>query len=78
MNDLVLFLLTRALTQNSNTIELVKFLKLSHEQKQKLKKKDNPRFYGQNKHIFRYYAFSPWAISSVWLHIGAPQKAHEK
>jgi hypothetical protein len=22
--------------------------------------------------------FSPWAASTTWLHVGAPQKIHEK
>jgi hypothetical protein len=28
--------------------------------------------------FFSTLPFSPWAVSSTWLHIGAPQKIYEK
>jgi hypothetical protein len=42
MNELEFFLLTRVMTQNSNTMELVNFLE----------KSQNPKFYGQKKVLF--------------------------
>jgi hypothetical protein len=45
------------------------------EQKEKVKKSEKPRCYGQNKlFFFSTLPFSPWAISATWLHVGAPQK----
>jgi hypothetical protein len=41
MNELKFFLLTRILTQNSNTVDVAKFLEK--------KKSEKTRFYGQNK-----------------------------
>jgi hypothetical protein len=37
----------------------------NHEQKRKVKKTEK-------------LPFSPWAASTTWLHVGAPQKIHEK
>jgi hypothetical protein len=45
----------------------------NHEQKQKAKKSENPRFYGQ-KTSFLVLPFIPWAVLATWLHVGAPQK----
>jgi hypothetical protein len=50
----------------------------NHEQKKKVEKSEKPRFYGQNKLFLRTLPFSPWAVSATWLHVGAPQKIHEK
>jgi hypothetical protein len=46
----------------------------NHEQNKKVKKSEKPRFYGQNKLSFE----NPWAVSATWLHVGAPEKIHEK
>jgi hypothetical protein len=48
--------------------------------KEKVKKSEKPRFYGQNKLFFENPAiqpFSPWAVSATWLHVGAPSKIQE-
>jgi hypothetical protein len=68
MSELKLFFLMGVLTQNLNTMDLVKFLEKkskaphldcsghiegdimqNHEQKEKVKKSEKPRFYGQDK-----------------------------
>jgi hypothetical protein len=68
MSEVELFLLMGVLTQNFNTVDLVKFLEKNsktsdldwsghiegdimqnHEQKEKVKKSEKPRFCGQNK-----------------------------
>jgi hypothetical protein len=41
----------------------------NHEQKKKVKKSENPRFYGQNKLFIENHALQP---SATWLHVGAP------
>jgi hypothetical protein len=47
--------------------------------KKKNEKNENPRFYGQKTNFFlSTLPFSPWAASSTWLHVGAPQKRQEK
>jgi hypothetical protein len=91
MNELELFLLTRVLTPNFNTMDLVKIL----EKKQKLhiqivvvtlkvtscrtisekkseKKVENQEFMGKTNYFLRTLPFSPWAVSAIWLHVGAP------
>jgi hypothetical protein len=67
MSELKFFLLTRVLTQNFNTMNLVEFIEKNQKlhiqivavtlkvtscrtmSKKKVKKSENPRFYGQNK-----------------------------
>jgi hypothetical protein len=44
----------------------------NHEQKQKVKKSEKPRFYGQNKVFFENPALQPLGSSATWLHVGAP------
>jgi hypothetical protein len=46
--------------------------------KKKGKKSGEPRFYGQNKLFLSTLSFSPWALSTTWLHVGAPLKIQEK
>jgi hypothetical protein len=50
----------------------------NHEQKKKVEKSGKPSFYGQNKIFLSTLPFSPSAVSTTWLHVGAPQKIHEK
>jgi hypothetical protein len=50
----------------------------NHEQKKKVEKSGKPRFYGQNELFLRTLPFNPWEVSATWLHVGAPQKIHEK
>jgi hypothetical protein len=49
----------------------------NHEQRTKVKKSEEPRFYGQNKLFFEHPALQPLAVSATWLHVGAPQKIQE-
>jgi hypothetical protein len=49
-----------------------------HERKKQVKKSEKTRFYGQNKLFFSAMPLSPLAILATWLHVGAPQKIHEK
>jgi hypothetical protein len=68
MNELKFFLFMGVLTQNLNTVDLIKLLEKksknsylhrsghiegdimqNHEQKEKVKRSEKPRFYGQNK-----------------------------
>jgi hypothetical protein len=32
----------------------------------------------KTSYFLRTLPFSPWAVSATWLHVGAPQKIHEK
>jgi hypothetical protein len=32
----------------------------------------------QKKNFFSTLFFSPWVVSTTWLHVGAPQKIHKK
>ena len=50
----------------------------NHEQKEKVKKSEKPRFNGKTKFFLITMPFSPWAVLATWLHIGAPQKIQEK
>jgi hypothetical protein len=88
ISELELFLLTRVLTPNFNTVDLVKFL----EKNQKLhiwivavtlkmtscrtmsKKKEVKiqDFMGKTNYFLRTLPFSPWVVSATWLHVGAP------
>jgi hypothetical protein len=45
--------------------------------KRNSEKKGKPKFYFQNNFL-RTLPFSPWAILATWLHVGAPEKIHEK
>jgi hypothetical protein len=63
MNELELFLLTRVLTPNFNTMDLVKILE------------KNQKLYIQIVVVtlkVRTLPFSPWAVLATWLHVGAP------
>jgi hypothetical protein len=75
----------RVLTQNFNTLDLVKFVKKikklhiqivrwHHEEPWAKQKSERPRFYGQNKLFFCTMPFSPWVFSTTWLLIEAPHK----
>jgi hypothetical protein len=44
----------------------------------KVKKVKNQDFIGKTNFFFSTLSFSPWAILATWLHVGAPQKIHEK
>jgi hypothetical protein len=88
MSELELFLLTKVLTPNFNTMDLVIFF----EKNQKLhiqivvitlkvtscrtmsnkKKVKNQDFMGKTNYFLRTMPFSPWAVSATWLHVGAP------
>jgi hypothetical protein len=40
--------------------------------KKKVKKVKNQDFMGKTNYFFRILPFSPWAVSTTWLHVGAP------
>jgi hypothetical protein len=44
----------------------------NHEQKKKVKKVKNQDFMGKTNYFLRTLPFSPWAVSAIWLHAGAP------
>jgi hypothetical protein len=46
--------------------------------KEKWKKVKNQDFMGKTNYFLRTLPFSPWAVFATWLHVGAPQKIHEK
>jgi hypothetical protein len=50
----------------------------NHEQKKKVKKSEKQDFMGKTNYFLRTLPFSPWAVSATWLHVGAPEKIHEK
>jgi hypothetical protein len=88
MSELELFLLTGVLTQNFNTMDLVKILeknlKTSHSHRsghiegdvmqnhEQKEKVKNQDFMGKTNYFLRTLPFSPWAVSATWLHVGAP------
>jgi hypothetical protein len=50
----------------------------NHEEKEEVKRSEKSRFYGQNNFFFSTLPFSPWVALATSLHVGAPQKIHEK
>jgi hypothetical protein len=46
--------------------------------KKKVKKVENQDLMGQTNFFLSTLPFSPWAVLATWLHVGAPQKIHEK
>jgi hypothetical protein len=50
----------------------------NHEQRKQVKKRKNQDFMDKTNYFLRTLPFSPWAVSATWLHVGAPQKIHEK
>jgi hypothetical protein len=50
----------------------------NHEQKEKVKNSEKPRFYGQTKLFFENPALQLWVVIATWLHVEAPQKRQEK
>jgi hypothetical protein len=50
----------------------------NHEDKIKVKKVKNQDTMGKTNFFLSTLPFSPWAVSTTWLHVGAPQKIHEK
>jgi hypothetical protein len=46
--------------------------------KKKSEKVKNQDFMGNTNFLFSTMPFIPWATSAKWLHVGAPQKIHEK
>jgi hypothetical protein len=50
----------------------------NHEQKKKWKKLKNQDLMGRTNFFLSTMPFNPWAVSATWLHVGAPQKIHEK
>jgi hypothetical protein len=45
----------------------------NHEQKKQVTKKvKNQDFMGKTNYFLRTVPFSPWAVSTTWLHVGAP------
>jgi hypothetical protein len=50
----------------------------NHEKKKSEKKVKNQDFMGKTNYFLSTLPFSPWAVSATWLHVGAPQKIHEK
>jgi hypothetical protein len=74
MSELELFFLTRVLTPNFNTMDLVKILernKKLHIQIVAVALKIHT-FMGKTNYFLRTLPFSPWAVSATWLHVGAP------
>jgi hypothetical protein len=47
----------------------------NHEQKKKVKIQDSM---GKTNFFLSNLPCCPWAVSATWLHVGAPQKIHEK
>jgi hypothetical protein len=43
----------------------------NHEQKRKVKKVKNQDLMGKTNYFLSTLPFSPWAISTTWLHVGA-------
>jgi hypothetical protein len=33
---------------------------------------------GKTNYFFDILSFNPWVVLATWLHIGAPQKIHER
>jgi hypothetical protein len=50
----------------------------NHEGKKKWKKVKNQDSMGNTNFFLSTLPFSPWAVLATWLHVGAPQKIHEK
>jgi hypothetical protein len=44
----------------------------------KFNKVENQASMDKTNFFFSTLPFNPWAISATWLHVGAPQKIHEK
>jgi hypothetical protein len=44
----------------------------------KVKKVKNQDFMGKKNFFFSTLLFNPWTVLAAWLHVGAPQKIHEK
>jgi hypothetical protein len=42
------------------------------------KDRKNQAFMDKIKLFFSTLPFGPWAILATWLHVGAPQRVHEK
>jgi hypothetical protein len=42
------------------------------------KKVKSQDFMGKTNCFLRTLPFSPWAVSTTWLHVGAPEKIHKK
>jgi hypothetical protein len=47
----------------------------NHEQKNKMKIQDSM---GKRNFFLSTLYFSPWAVSTTWLHVGAPQTILKK
>jgi hypothetical protein len=50
----------------------------NHEQKKKAEKVKIQDSMGKSNFFLSTLPFSLWAVSATWLHVGAPQKIHEK
>jgi hypothetical protein len=50
----------------------------NHEREKKVKKVKNQHSMGKKNFFLSNLPFSPWAVSAIWVHIGAPQKIQEK
>jgi hypothetical protein len=44
----------------------------------KWEKSEKPRFMGKIIFFLRTMPFSPWRVLVTWLHVGTPQKIHDK
>jgi hypothetical protein len=86
MSELELFFLTGALTQNFNiktshsdcSGHIEGDIMQNHEQQKKWKEVKNQDSMGKTNFFLSTLPFSPWVASATWLHVGAPQKIHEK
>jgi hypothetical protein len=47
-------------------------------EKKKMKKVKKQDSMGKTNFYLSTLRFTPWAILATWLHVGAPQKIHEK
>jgi hypothetical protein len=88
MSELELFLLMGVLTPNFNTMYLVKILEknqklyiqivvvtlkvMSCRTMSKKEKVKNQDFMGKTNYFLSTLPFSPWAVSTTWLHVEAP------
>jgi hypothetical protein len=88
MSELELLLLTGVLIPNFNIMDLIKILEknqklhiqivvvtlkvMSCKTMSKKKRVKYEDFMGKTNYFLRTLAFSPWAVSTTWLHVGAP------
>jgi hypothetical protein len=58
------------------TLKMISWRTMSKERKWKKVKNQDPM--GKTNFFLSTLPFSPWGVLATWLHVGAPQKIHEK